>query len=74
MTGNKRDFAGNARLMSFGVEKQGFSVDKSDSQILVNMFGLTLGSYSRFEDLYKFAMRTQNTIKGATAELASSIS
>ena len=30
------------------------------------MFGLTLGTYSKFEDLYKFGMRTNNTIKLAT--------
>jgi len=26
------------------------------------MFGVTLGSYNRFEELYKFAMRTKNTM------------
>lgn len=74
MTGNKRDVAGNSRLMSFGVESQGFSVEKAEQQILINMFGLTLGSYNKFEELYKFGMRTNNTIKRATEELAGAIS
>jgi hypothetical protein len=26
------------------------------------MFGLTLGTYNRFEELYKFGMRTKNTM------------
>lgn len=26
------------------------------------MFGVTLGTYNRFEELYKFIMRTSNTI------------
>jgi hypothetical protein len=33
------------------------------------MFGLTLGSYSKFEDLYKFGIRTGNTIKQAAENL-----
>jgi len=37
------------------------------------MFGLTLGSYSKFEDLYKFGMRTNNTIKLATEQLQGEI-
>jgi len=73
MTGNKRDMGGNSRLMSFGVESQGFSVEKADQQILINMFGLTLGSYSKFKDLYKFGMRTNNTIKAAAEQLQGEI-
>lgn len=38
------------------------------------MFGLTLGSYSKFEELYKFGMRTNNTIKKATDQLQGEIS
>ena len=38
------------------------------------MFGLTLGTYSKFEDLYKFGMRTNNTIKLATEQLQGEIS
>ena len=30
--------------------------------IKLNMFGLTLGTYNRFEELYKFGFRTKNTI------------
>jgi hypothetical protein len=28
----------------------------------INMFGVTLGSYNQFEELYKFGMRTKNTV------------
>ena len=38
------------------------------------MFGITLGSYTKFEELYKFGVRTTNTIKGAVEELHGAIS
>jgi hypothetical protein len=38
------------------------------------MFGLTLGSYSKFEDLYKFGVRTNNTVKMAAEQLKGEIS
>jgi hypothetical protein len=28
----------------------------------MNMFGVTLGTYNKFEELYKFLMRTKNTM------------
>ena len=62
MTGNKSDYYGNSKLMSFGCEKQGFSVIKHNKAIKINMFGVTLGSYNRFEEVYKFIMRTKNTV------------
>jgi hypothetical protein len=62
MTGNKSDYYGNSKLMSFGCEKQGFSIIKHNKAIKINMFGLTLGSYNRFEEVYKFIMRTKNTM------------
>jgi hypothetical protein len=48
--------------MSFGFENQGFEINKFNKVINLNMFGLTLGTYNRFEELYKFGMRTKNTM------------
>ena len=62
MTGNKSDNFGNSKLMSLGFENQGFSIEKENKVIRVNMFGLTLGTYNKFEELYKFIMRTKNTM------------
>lgn len=59
MTGNKNDLYGNSKLMSFGVEDQGFTIQKTGKELTVNMFGITLGSYNKFEELYKFGMRTK---------------
>jgi hypothetical protein len=73
MTGNKSDYYGNSKLMSFGCEKQGFSIVKQNKAIKVNMFGLTLGSYNRFEELYKFLMRTKNTMLKVKETMTSQI-
>ena len=62
LTGNKGDTFGNSKLMSFGFENQGFQILKENKMIKLNMFGLTLGTYNRFEELYKFGCRTKNTI------------
>jgi hypothetical protein len=35
------------------------------------MFGLTLGSYNKFEELYKFIMRTKNTMLKVKDTMAS---
>lgn len=62
MTGNKSDYYGNSKLMSFGFENQGFTVSKNGAEMKINMFGVTLGTYNQFEELYKFVMRTKNTV------------
>ena len=62
MTGNKTDTYGNSELMSFGFENQGCKINKQDVQISMNMFGITLGTYNRLEELYKFMMRSMNTM------------
>ena len=62
MTGNKSDIYGNSKLVSVGFEDQGFSITKDGENIRMNFFGVTVGCYNRFEELYKFAMRTQNTV------------
>ena len=64
MTGNKSDNFGNTKLMSFGFEKQNLSITKEAENIRCNIFGMTLGSYNKFEELYKFASRTKNTVTG----------
>ena len=64
MTGNKSDNFGNTKLMSFGFEKQNLSITKEAENIRFNIFGMTLGSYNKFEELYKFIMRTKNTLTG----------
>ena len=74
LTGNKADFYGNSKLMSFGVEDQGFTIEKAGQKLTVNLFGVTIGSYNKFEELYKFGMRTKNTMQKVTEELAGVVS
>ena len=35
----------------------------------MNMFGVTLGTYNKFEEIYKFAHRTMNTAQGCVSNL-----
>lgn len=35
---------------------------KQEKVIKLNMFGLTIGTYDKFEELYKFMMRTKYTV------------
>lgn len=74
LTGNKSDFYGNSKLMSFGVEDQGFTIQKTGQKLTLNLFGVTVGSYNKFEELYKFGMRTKNTMQKVTEELAGVVS
>ena len=62
ITGNKSDHIGNSKLVSFGLQKQQFSINKEGADLNLNMFGVTLGSYNKFEEIYKIAMRTKNTM------------
>jgi len=71
MTGNKSDNFGNSKLMSMGFENQGFTLKKEGQAIKVNMFGVTLGTYNKFDELYKFIMRTKNTMTEVKNQLAS---
>lgn len=73
LTGNKGDAFGNSKLMSFGFENQGFQINKENKVIKLNMFGLTLGTYNRFEELYKFGFRTKNTIMSVKEMVESQI-
>ena len=56
--------------MSFGFENQGVKINKQDQVISMNMFGVTLGTYNKFEELYKFLMRTKNTVTSVADNLA----
>ena len=71
MTGNKSDFYGNSKLMSFGLEQQHFSLVKEGKSIKLNAFGITLGVFNRFEELYKFIMRTKNTMTSVSERISS---
>jgi hypothetical protein len=73
MTGNKSDPIGNAKLMSFGFEKQALNILKQGQQIKVNAFGVTLGAYSRIEELFKFLLRTKTTIIKVGEDVTSQI-
>lgn len=73
MTGNKSDFYGNSKLMSFGFEKQHFSLSKDGKVIKLNAFGITLGIFNQFEELYKFAMRTNSTMISVRDRIKSQI-
>lgn len=59
--------------MSVGFENQGFTIMKESSTITMNMFGVTIGTYNRFEELYMFAMRTKNTMENVKERLAKQI-
>jgi len=39
----------------------------------MNMFGLTLGSYNKLEEVYKFVLQTKNTIKAVSEGVATSL-
>lgn len=73
MTGNKSDFYGNSKLMSFGFEKQHFSISKDGKVIKLNAFGITLGIFNQFEELYKFAIRTNSTMISVGERIKSQI-
>ena len=61
MTGSKTDSIGNSKLVSFGFANQSFNICKIKNEIRINMFGVTLGTYTTFEQIYNFLMRTKNT-------------
>ena len=67
LTGNKTDLQGNSKLLSFGFANQGVTIKKRKNFIEVNAFGVTFGVYNSFEEVYKFIMRSKNTIQ-ATLE------
>ena len=71
MTGNKSDSYGNSKLMSFGLENQVLTVTKIKKIIKLNAFGLTLGTYNSSEELYKFLMRSKNTMSSIFENLQS---
>jgi hypothetical protein len=42
-------------------------------EITVNMFGLTLGSYNKLEEVYKFVFQTKNTMTKLSEGIATSL-
>ena len=69
MTGNKSDQFGNAKLMSYGLTKQSFNITKSGEVLKLNMFGMTIGTFTKFEELYKFLLRTKTTVMNVSENL-----
>jgi len=61
MTASKTDSIGNSKLMSFGLADQSFKIIKQRNDISINMFGITIGTYNHFEQIYNFMMKTKNT-------------
>lgn len=73
LTGNKTDAQGNQKLISLGFENQNIQITKQEKIIKINMFGLTIGTYDKFEELYKFLMRTKYTVVSAQERVTSQI-
>jgi hypothetical protein len=62
MTGNKSDPFGNTKLVSVGFEGQSIKLRKEGLAITANLFGVTVGSFNKLEELIKFGMRMQTTM------------
>lgn len=73
LTGNKSDAYGNSKLLSFGFQEQGFTLKKQRDTIEANMLGVTFGVYNSFEEVYTFAMRSQNTMLQVKDHVESSL-
>ena len=73
LTGNKADLAGNAKLLSFGYVNQGVTIKKRKNFIEANAFGVTFGVYNSFEEVYKFIMRTKNTMQATLEHVQSTL-
>lgn len=59
----REDRTGNKKLLSFGCEKQKYSIKKTeDNEIVMNVCGWTIKSFESFDLLYKFIVRTQNSM------------
>lgn len=61
VTASKTDSIGNSKLLSFGFANQILKITKHRQELNLNMFGVTLGAYNSFEQIYMFLMRTKNT-------------
>ena len=73
MTGNKSDQLGNSKLMSFGFAKQSMIISKSGQVFKLNCFGMTLGTFNKIEELYKFLLRTKTTVMSVGESVTSQI-
>ena len=55
LTANKAGPNMFRKLLSFGFENNGFNIKKIGPKIEINAFGVTLGVYDSFEEIYLFA-------------------
>ena len=59
--------------MSFGFAKQGLSISKSGQVFKLNAFGMTLGTFTKIEELYKFILRTKTTVMNVSESITTQI-
>lgn len=48
--------------MNFGCEQQRYKMTKTGDEINVNVCGWNIGTHDKFKELFKFLMRSKNTI------------
>ena len=62
-TGSKnQDKFGNKKLFNFGCEQQKYSIVKKGESIKSKICGWNIGSNGKFEEHYKFLIKTYNEI------------
>jgi hypothetical protein len=62
-TGSKNtDKFGNKKLFNFGCEQQKYSIEKKGESIKSKICGWNIGSNGKFEEHYKFLVKTHNEI------------
>lgn len=59
--------------MSFGFAKQGLSISKSGQVFKVNAFGMTIGTFTKVEELYKFILTTKTTVLAVSENISTQI-
>lgn len=75
VTGSRRkDKDGNKILLDFGCEDQKYKVTKEGQQIRIMMCGWHFGTYDRFEELYLFFKKTNNTLRSTLNNIIQSLS
>ena len=73
MTGNKSDQLGNQKLMSFGFANQRLTISKCGQVFKLYAFGMTLGTFTKIEELFKFMMRTKTTVMNVSENITTQI-
>ena len=59
--------------MSFGFAKQGMTIQKQGQVFKLNAFGMTLGTFTKIEELYKFMLRTKTTVMNVSENITTQI-